>query len=77
MQIRNAEHAQLRMVAPDTNYANDVGVFWDGNSAYAASGALTLSLPPWSAQLYELLLPTASSDVDLLLCSLMCVSLLP
>jgi hypothetical protein len=35
MQIRNAQHARLRMVAPDTNYANDVGVFWDGNSACA------------------------------------------
>jgi hypothetical protein len=77
MQIRNAQHARLRMVAPDVNYGTATEVFWDGNSAYAASGALTLSLPPWSAQLYELLLPTASSDVDLLLCSLMCVPLLP
>jgi hypothetical protein len=76
MQIRNAQHARLRMVAPDINYGTATEVFWDGNSAYAASGALTLSLPPWSAQLNELLLPTASSDVDLLLCSLMCVSLL-
>jgi hypothetical protein len=42
MQIRNAEHARLRMVAPDTNYATADGVFWDGNSACAASGTQTL-----------------------------------
>jgi hypothetical protein len=35
LQIRNAQHARLRMVAPDANYVNDVGVFWDGNSACA------------------------------------------
>jgi len=43
MQIRNAEHARLRMVAPDINYATADGVFWDGNSACAPSGAHTLS----------------------------------
>jgi hypothetical protein len=43
MQIRNAEHARLRMVAPDTNYGTATEVFWDGNSACAASGAQPLS----------------------------------
>jgi hypothetical protein len=60
IQIRNAQHARLRMVAPDTNYATATEVFWDGNSACAASGAQN-SLATWSAQLHQLLLPTASS----------------
>ena len=40
MQIRNAQHALLRMVAPDTNYATATGVVWDGNGP-CASGAQT------------------------------------
>ena len=75
MQIRNAQHALLRMVAPTTNYATATEVFWDGNSA-CASGAQN-SLATWSAQLHQLLLPTASSDVDALLFSHVCVPLLP
>jgi hypothetical protein len=35
MTIRNAEHARLRMVAPDTNYATATETVWDGNSACA------------------------------------------
>jgi hypothetical protein len=35
MQIRNAQHAQLRMIAPDINYASATEAQWDGNSAYA------------------------------------------
>jgi hypothetical protein len=35
LQIRNAQHARLRTVAPDINYANDANVFWDGNTACA------------------------------------------
>jgi hypothetical protein len=41
MTIRNAQHARLRMVAPTTNYATATEVFWDGNSACAATGAQT------------------------------------
>ena len=40
MQIRNAQHALLRMVAPTTNYATATGVVWDGNGP-CASGAQT------------------------------------
>ena len=48
MQIRNAQHALLRMVAPTTNYATATEVFWVGNTACAASGAQTrLSLATW------------------------------
>jgi hypothetical protein len=43
MTIRNAEHAWLRMIAPTTNYFTAAEVFWDGNSACAASGAPNLS----------------------------------
>jgi hypothetical protein len=76
MTIRNAEHARLRMVAPTTNYGTASETVWDGNSACAASGAQTpLSRASWSAQLHQLLLPTASSDADLLLCSHVCVCL--
>ena len=69
MTIRNAQHARLRMVAPDTNYGTATEVFWDGNTACATSGAQTLSLSAhtWSAQLHELLLPTASSFSNWLL----------
>jgi len=77
MQIRNAQHARLRMVAPDTNYANDVGVFWDGNSACVPAAHKPLSLPSLSAQLHELLLPPSSSDAVPLLCSNVCAPLLP
>jgi hypothetical protein len=42
MQIRNAQHARLRMVAPDTNYATATEVIWDGNGP-CVSGAQTLS----------------------------------
>ncbi|KOO36137.1 hypothetical protein Ctob_016509, partial [Chrysochromulina tobinii] len=73
MQIRNAQHAWLRMTAPTTNYATAAEVFWDGNSACAASSAPN-PLDTWSAQLQLLLLPTASSyfepfltDVDFVL----------
>ncbi|KOO53647.1 hypothetical protein Ctob_015815, partial [Chrysochromulina tobinii] len=31
--IRNAQHAWLRMIAQDINYATAAEVFWDGNSA--------------------------------------------
>jgi hypothetical protein len=63
LQIRNAQHALLRMVAPTTNYATATGVVWDGNSAYARAPAAhkPLSLPSWSARLHQLLLPTAAS----------------
>ena len=69
MTIRNAQHARLRMVAPDTNYGTATEVFWDGNTACATSGAHkpSLSAHTWSAQLHELLLPTASSDANWLL----------
>ena len=43
LQIRNAQHARLRMVAPDANYVNDVGVLWDGNSACAPAAHQTRS----------------------------------
>jgi hypothetical protein len=43
MTIRNAQHARLRMIAPDINYATATEVFWDGNTACAASGAQTPS----------------------------------
>jgi hypothetical protein len=39
MQIRNAQHARLRIVAPTTNYATANETVWDGNSPCAASGA--------------------------------------
>jgi hypothetical protein len=42
MTIRNAEHARLRMIAPDINYATATEVFWDGNILCAATGAQTL-----------------------------------
>ena len=42
MTIRNAEHAWLRMIAADINYGTATEVFWDGNSACAATGAQTL-----------------------------------
>ena len=67
MTIRNAQHARLRMTAPDINYASATEVQWDGNSACAQAAHKPLSLPTWSAQLHELLLPTASSYVDPLL----------
>jgi hypothetical protein len=35
MQIRNAQHALLRMIAPTTNYATATGVVWDGNGPCA------------------------------------------
>jgi hypothetical protein len=35
LQIRNAQHARLRMVAPDSNYNTATEIFWDGNSACA------------------------------------------
>jgi hypothetical protein len=41
MTIRNAEHAWLRMIAADINYATSAEVFWDGNSACVATGART------------------------------------
>ena len=69
LQIRNAQHALLRMVAPTTNYATATEVNWDGNSACAPAAHKPLSLPSWSAQLRQLLLPTASSDIHPLLCS--------
>eukprot|EP00900_Chrysochromulina_parva_P013120 jgi/Chrpa1/21809/Chrysochromulina_OHIO_Genome00025890-RA len=40
LQIRNAEHAWLRKVAPTTNYATATEVFWDGNSATDADFVL-------------------------------------
>jgi hypothetical protein len=43
MTIRNAQHAWLRMTAPTTNYGTATEVFWDTNSACAASGAPNLS----------------------------------
>ena len=33
--VGNAEHARLRMFAPDINYATSTEVFWDGNTACA------------------------------------------
>ena len=42
--IGNAEHARLRMVAPDTNYATATEVFWDNNSPYAGGAPRTFSL---------------------------------
>jgi hypothetical protein len=79
MQIRNAQHAWLRMTAPTTNYATAAEVFWDGNSACAASSAPN-PLDTWSAQLQLLLLPTASSYFssyfEPFLCSHVCVPLL-
>jgi hypothetical protein len=41
MTIRNAEHAWLRMIAADINYATSAEIYWDGNSACAATGAQT------------------------------------
>jgi hypothetical protein len=41
MTIRNAEHARLRMIAPDINYGTTTEVSWDENSACAATGAQT------------------------------------
>jgi hypothetical protein len=43
LQIRNAQHAWLRMTAPDANYATAAGVFWDGNSACAPEAHKPLS----------------------------------
>ena len=71
MQIRNAQHALLRMVAPDTDYATATEVIWDGNSECAPAAHKPLSLPSCSAQLLQLLLPTASSR-----CPTSCVSFL-
>jgi hypothetical protein len=61
MTIRNAEHARLRMLFPDINYAAATETVWDGNSACVPAAHEPLSLPSWSAQLHELLLPIASS----------------
>ena len=54
MTIGNAEHAWLRKIAPNTNYAGAVGytlgstniIFWDTNSAYAC-GARRIFLIEW------------------------------
>ena len=43
MQIRNAQHALLRMVAPTTNYATATGVVWDGNGPCAPAAHKPLS----------------------------------
>jgi hypothetical protein len=43
LQIRNAQHARLRMIAPDTNYATATEVIWDGNSACVPAAHQTLS----------------------------------
>jgi hypothetical protein len=45
MTIRNAQHARLRTIAPDINYGTATEVFWDGNSACAATGAQTPLFP--------------------------------
>jgi hypothetical protein len=70
LQIRNAQHALLRMVAPTTNYATATEVIWDGNGPCAAKP----SLPSWSARLHQLLLPTASSRRSASVLTRACIS---
>jgi hypothetical protein len=51
MTIGNAEHAWLRKIAPNTNYAGAVGgytgggstniIYWDTNNAYAGGARRT------------------------------------
>jgi hypothetical protein len=75
MTIRNAQHARLRMVAPDANYANDVGVLWDRNSACAPAAHQTRS-PRGRLGFISCCPQRPHPDVPLL-CSHVCVHLLP
>ena len=73
MQIRNAQHARLRMVAPDTNYATATWVGWRGISACAPAAYKPPLGPCGRLSNLSCCSQTASSDVDALLCSHVCV----